>query len=53
VFQNALDYAHTIRPLGMTGSIVMIEPGTMRNQQSIQFKPVNSATPARNLPEIC
>jgi hypothetical protein len=29
----------------MTGPIVMIEPGTMRNQQCIQFKPANSVAP--------
>jgi hypothetical protein len=30
VFENALDNAHTIRTFGMTGSIVVIEPGSMR-----------------------
>jgi len=52
VFENALDDAHTIRPFGMTGSIVVIEPGRMRNQQCIQFKPANSVAPARNLSNI-
>jgi hypothetical protein len=52
VFENALDDAYAIRPFGMTGSIVMIEPGTMRKQQCIQFKPANSVAPARNLPKI-
>ncbi len=32
VFENAFDDAHAIRPFGMTGSIVVIEPGRMRNQ---------------------